>query len=66
MPIYVYQAVEKGCDYCKERFEVKQSFSDKPLEKCPKCGAKVKKLITIPSLPSDYVAHSPLLRKYGK
>ena len=35
MPTYEYQ-----CDACEHRFDELQSFSDKPLNKCPKCGKK--------------------------
>ena len=33
MPTYEYQ-----CDACEHNFDELQSFSDKPLKKCPKCG----------------------------
>src|ERR1700687_4910036 len=33
MPTYEYQ-----CDACPHNFDELQSFSDKPLKKCPKCG----------------------------
>jgi putative FmdB family regulatory protein len=32
MPTYEYQ-----CDACQHNFDEFQSFSDKPLKKCPKC-----------------------------
>jgi len=32
MPTYEYQ-----CDACNHNFDEFQSFSDKPLKKCPKC-----------------------------
>jgi putative FmdB family regulatory protein len=35
MPTYDYV-----CDACEHAFEEMQSFSDKPLKKCPKCGKK--------------------------
>jgi putative FmdB family regulatory protein len=40
MPTYDYQ-----CTRCSHRFEKFQQMSDKPLTKCPKCGAKVRRLI---------------------
>ncbi len=43
MPIYIYKAEKDGCEYCKDGCEILQSMSDKPLQKCPKCGAKIKK-----------------------
>ena len=39
MPIYEY-----ACTACGERTEAKQSFDDPPLEECPKCGGKLRKL----------------------
>jgi putative FmdB family regulatory protein len=35
MPTYEYL-----CNGCKHRFEELQSFSEKPLKKCPKCKKK--------------------------
>lgn len=45
MPLYEYQ-----CESCGHRFEVIQKFSDAPIEVCPKCGAKVHKLISSPAI----------------
>ena len=39
MPIYEY-----ACTSCGERTEARQSFSDPPLEECPICGGKLRKL----------------------
>lgn len=42
MPTYEY-----FCPSCKHQFELYQSFSDKPIRKCPECkGNKVHKLIS--------------------
>lgn len=41
MPTYEYE-----CSSCKHRFEALQSMTDEPLSKCPKCGKKVKRLIS--------------------
>ena len=41
MPTYEYE-----CQHCKHRFEALQSMSAKPIEKCPECGKKVKRLIS--------------------
>ncbi|NBU22315.1 MAG: hypothetical protein EBS38_00075 [Actinobacteria bacterium] len=38
MPTYSY--VCKGCSHA---FDIQQSFSDKPLEKCEKCGGELRK-----------------------
>lgn len=52
MPIYEYEAVKQSesCEYCREGFETIQSFSEAKLEKCPKCGAKIQRIISAPSL----------------
>lgn len=39
MPIYVY-----ACTNCGERTEAKQRFDDPPLEVCPHCGGKLRKM----------------------
>jgi putative FmdB family regulatory protein len=39
MPIYEY-----ACTACGERIEAKQSFDDLPLQECPVCGGKLRKL----------------------
>jgi putative FmdB family regulatory protein len=39
MPIYEY-----ACTACGERTEARQSFDDPPLEECPVCGGKLRKL----------------------
>ena len=45
MPLYEYQ-----CKKCRETTEVLQKAKDKPLEKCPKCGGPVVKLISSPAI----------------
>ncbi len=45
MPLYEYQ-----CKKCKHTFEKIQSFSDKPVKKCPKCGGAVEQLISAPAV----------------
>ena len=39
MPIYEY-----ACTSCGERTEAKQGFDDPPLEECPHCGGRLRKL----------------------
>ena len=39
MPIYVY-----ACTNCGERTEARQSFDDPPLEVCPHCNGKLRKM----------------------
>ncbi len=45
MPLYEYV-----CEDCGYRFEVIQRFSDKPLEVCPKCGGKLRKVFSPPAI----------------
>lgn len=52
MPVYDYCAVdpEHACPYCADGFEEVQSLRDPRLEKCPKCGAAVRKAIVAPAI----------------
>ena len=45
MPLYEYQ-----CEACAHRFERIQKFSDPPVETCPSCGGKVRKLLSSPAI----------------
>ncbi len=45
MPIYEYE-----CEHCRNRFEVIQKFSDRPLKKCERCGGPVHKVLSAPAL----------------
>lgn len=40
MPTYVY-----ACDACGHNFEARQSFSDNPLETCPECTGRIRRVI---------------------
>jgi putative FmdB family regulatory protein len=41
VPIYDYH-----CDHCGHSFSQVQSYKDQPLEKCPSCGKKPRRLIS--------------------
>jgi putative FmdB family regulatory protein len=41
VPIYDYR-----CDHCGHAFSAVQSFNDSPIEKCPNCGKRPRRLIT--------------------
>ncbi|NOR18309.1 zinc ribbon domain-containing protein [candidate division WOR-3 bacterium] len=41
MPTYEYE-----CTKCKYTFEEFQKITDEPLKKCPKCGSKLRRIIT--------------------
>lgn len=45
MPIYDYR-----CDHCGHAFSAVQSFKDEPLEKCPRCGQRPRRLVTAPAI----------------
>jgi putative FmdB family regulatory protein len=40
MAIYVYE-----CKDCEYQFEVVQRMTEDPLEKCPKCDGRIRRLI---------------------
>lgn len=44
MPVYEYE-----CPSCARVFEVRQRISDEPLQNCPECQGKVKKLVSASS-----------------
>jgi putative FmdB family regulatory protein len=48
MPIYEYQTSNrnKACSKCLNAFEVFQKIDEKPLNQCPSCGNKVRKIIS--------------------
>ena len=46
MPTYEYK-----CLNCGDLFEVFQSIKAAPVEKCPKCNGKVKRLISSGGIP---------------
>jgi putative FmdB family regulatory protein len=40
MPTYEY-----ACTNCGHRFDVRQSFSEDPINDCPQCGANVRRVL---------------------
>lgn len=40
MPVYEYI-----CESCTERFEIKQKFTDDPLNICPRCSGSIHRVI---------------------
>lgn len=52
MPFYEYIAVnpDAGCDYCNQPVTILQKIGDPPMEKCPYCGQKTRRLISPPSI----------------
>jgi putative FmdB family regulatory protein len=45
MPIYDYR-----CDHCGHAFSAVQSYKEPPLEKCPNCGKRPRRLIVPPAI----------------
>lgn len=45
MPIYDYR-----CDVCGHAFTALQAWADAPLETCPECGARPRRLISLPAI----------------
>lgn len=45
MPLYEYR-----CDACGQEFTARQGWHDPPLERCPNCGARPRKLIALPAI----------------
>ena len=45
MPLYEYE-----CESCQHVFERIQKFSDPLVDTCPKCGGKVRKLLSSPAI----------------
>lgn len=48
MPIYEYESVEPrtGCRKCAKAFELIQALHEEPLNVCPACGGKVRKVVS--------------------
>ena len=45
MPIYDYR-----CDACGHAFSAVRSYSDGPVEECPHCGKRPRKLLVVPAV----------------
>ena len=45
VPIYDYR-----CDHCGHAFSTVQSFNDAPIETCPSCGKRPRKLFVAPAI----------------
>jgi len=39
VPVYSYK-----CEECNHEFDIRQSYKDKPVAKCPKCQAEAKRV----------------------
>jgi putative FmdB family regulatory protein len=63
MPIYIYEHTGKPGKGCEKEFEVHQEFKSEHLEKCPKCGKEVKRIITSANFSIDKLGHLALQEK---
>jgi len=52
MPLYVYEAKDplRGCERCRDGFEIMQALKDAKLTRCPSCGTEVYRVIQAPGL----------------
>jgi len=51
MPTYEYEpSGPEHCRYCMNGFQRRQKVDDARLERCPECGAEVRRVITAPAL----------------
>lgn len=52
MPIREYTAVEpkQGCDHCRQGFERVEGVDASALETCPRCGGKVQRELSAPTV----------------
>lgn len=74
MPFYTYQAAtDESCEYCRDGFDILQRMSAEPLNMCPECSNKVKKVISAPNvvagkahLTTDKAAAKGGLTKYKR
>jgi putative FmdB family regulatory protein len=59
LPLYEYE-----CTQCGQHVEKIQKFSDPPLTKCEKCGGKLKKLVSSPTI--QFKGSGWYVTDYGK
>ena len=52
MPTYEYSAEDtsKSCPFCQQGFDYAQRLDDAPLARCPRCGAPVRKCVSLPAI----------------
>src|SRR3990170_3306025 len=70
VPIY-----DHICDHCGHAFSVVRAYSDPPVDKCPSCGKKPRRLVTAPAIvfkgsgwykPDSRTSSSPAKSDAGK
>ena len=63
MPLYVYEHTGKPGKDCEKEIEIYQEFGSEHLEKCPKCGKKIKRIIVSANFSKDRLGHTTLQEK---
>ena len=65
MPTYDYVAADEkdSCEHCRGGFEVFHAMSAQGPDKCPKCGAPVKRGISAPQVSVGHWSTKRLLNK---
>ena len=63
MPIYVYEHIAEPGDDCEKEIEVYQEFGSDHLEKCPKCGRKIRRIIVSANFSVDHFSGTALKDK---
>ena len=71
MPIYEYKATGRGCDYCRDGFEIRQKIDARRLNRCPKCQSPVRKLVSsfracVVETPDEVVATEKKIDEFEK
>lgn len=73
MPIREYIAIDpkKSCRHCKDGFEEVETMNAPAIETCPRCGEKIQRQISAPSVGGsltglDDRAKNAGFTKYGK
>jgi len=67
MPIREYQAqaAERSCDYCRQAYEQLEALRAPPAQHCPRCGAPVMRLISVPQVGSSAAGLDDRARQAG-
>ena len=67
MPIREYQSSnpEKGCEYCRNRFERIERLNEPVVLKCPQCGAELVRLISAPSVGASQTGADDRAKRAG-
>jgi putative FmdB family regulatory protein len=60
MPVYEY-----ACEPCRVIYDVRHGLTDRPLERCPRCGQPVARLISAPNM-NRLNASSPTAARYAR